>query len=228
MKVEAVFDERGLVPAIAQDDRSGQVLMLAYMNAESLQKTLETGYVHYFSRSRNAIWKKGETSGHFQRLKALHLDCDLDTVLVRVEQEGVACHTGRPSCFFNTPEGEIEESGSIGPWLKDGVLRRVYEVIMSRKEALEDGGQDSESYVQSLLAAGKNKILKKIGEETTEVVAAAAIGQSEEITKEVADLWFHVLVLLGSENIHPEAVFSELERRFGKSGIQEKRERKPS
>jgi phosphoribosyl-ATP pyrophosphohydrolase/phosphoribosyl-AMP cyclohydrolase len=228
MKVEAVFDERGLVPAIAQDDRSGQVLMLAYMNAESLQKTLETGYVHYFSRSRNAIWKKGETSGHFQRLKALHLDCDLDTVLVRVEQEGVACHTGRPSCFFNTPEGEIEESGSIGPWLKDGVLRRVYEVIMSRKEALEDGGQDSESYVQSLLAAGKNKILKKIGEETTEVVAAAAMGQSEEITKEVADLWFHVLVLLGSENIHPEAVFSELERRFGKSGIQEKRERKPS
>jgi phosphoribosyl-ATP pyrophosphohydrolase/phosphoribosyl-AMP cyclohydrolase len=228
MKVEAVFDERGLVPAIAQDDRSGQVLMLAYMNAESLQKTLETGYVHYFSRSRNAIWKKGETSGHFQRLKALHLDCDLDTVLVRVEQEGVACHTGRPSCFFNTPEGEIEESGSIGPWLKDGVLRRVYEVIMSRKEALEDGGQDSESYVQSLLAAGKNKILKKIGEETTEVVAAAAMGQSEEIAKEVADLWFHVLVLLGSENIHPEAVFSELERRFGKSGIQEKRERRPS
>ncbi len=228
MKVEAAFDERGLVPAIAQDDQSGQVLMLAYMNAESIQKTLETGYVHYFSRSRNAIWKKGETSGHLQRLKALHLDCDLDTVLVRVEQVGVACHTGRPSCFFNTPEGEIEEFGSVGPWVKDGVLRRVYEVILSRKKALEGGNPDSESYVQSLLAAGKNKMLKKIGEETTEVVAAAAMGQSEEITKEVADLWFHVLVLLGSENIHPEEVFSELERRFGKSGIQEKRERKHS
>ncbi len=225
MNFEVTFDDRGLVPAIAQDDRSGQVLMLAYMNAESLQKTLETGYVHYFSRSRNAIWKKGETSGHVQRMKALHFDCDLDSILVRVEQEGVACHTGRPSCFFNTVEGKTEESGSVGAWLQDGVLRRVYEVILSRKEALESGNQDSESYVQSLLKAGRNKILKKIGEETTEVVAAAAMGQSIELTKEVADLWFHVLVLLGSEDIHPAEVFSELGNRFGKSGIQEKRER---
>ncbi|MFQ5915794.1 MAG: bifunctional phosphoribosyl-AMP cyclohydrolase/phosphoribosyl-ATP diphosphatase HisIE [Nitrospinota bacterium] len=221
-----VFDERGLVPAVAQDDRTGQVLMLAYMNAESLEETLSTGYVHYFSRSRDGIWKKGETSGHVQRLKALHFDCDLDAVLVRVEQEGVACHTGRPACFFHTAGGGIEETGSAGPWFKDGVLRRVYDVILSRKEALESGRRDSESYVQSLLSAGITKILEKVDEETAEVVAAATKGEAEELTREIADLWFHVLVLLGSEDIHPEAVFSELERRFGKSGIQEKRGRK--
>ncbi len=225
MKPDVVFDERGLVPAIAQDDGTGQVLMLAYMNAESLELTQKTGYVHYFSRSRGKIWKKGETSGHFQRLKALHFDCDLDTVLIRVEQEGVACHTGRPACFFNTPEGGTDESGSVGEWAKDGVLRRVFEVILARKDALEGGEADSESYVQSLLSAGKNKILKKIGEETTEVVSAAAQEEREEITKEVADLWFHVLVLLASQDVSIESVFSELENRFGKSGIREKRER---
>ncbi len=226
VKAEVAFDDRGLVPAIAQDDRTGQVLMLAYMNAESLEKTLETGQVHYFSRSRNEIWRKGETSGHVQHLKALHFDCDLDAVLVRVEQEGVACHTGRPACFFNSADGEIEESGSVGAWFKDGVLRRVFDVVLSRKDALESGRRDSESYVQSLLSAGKTKIAEKLDEETTEVIEAAAKGDPSEITKEVADLWFHVLVLLGAEGIDPGAVFSELERRFGKSGIQEKRERK--
>jgi len=225
MNVEVAFDDRGLVPAVAQDDRTGQVLMLAYMNAESIELTRETGAVHYFSRSRNRIWKKGETSGHVQRLKAMHFDCDLDAVLVRVEQEGVACHTGRPACFFNTSEGEVDDPGSVGPWIQDGVLRRVFDVIKSRKDALESGPEDSESYVQSLLRSGKNKILKKLDEETAEVIAATVKGEASEITAEVADLWFHLLVLLGSEGIHPEAVFSELERRFGKSGIREKRER---
>ncbi|MFQ5691776.1 MAG: bifunctional phosphoribosyl-AMP cyclohydrolase/phosphoribosyl-ATP diphosphatase HisIE [Nitrospinota bacterium] len=225
MKPEVAFDERGLVPAVAQDDRTGQVLMLAYMNAESLEKTLETGYVHYFSRSRNALWKKGETSGHVQRLKALHFDCDLDAVLLRVEQEGPACHTGRPACFFNAPDGGIEEAGSVGAWREDNVLDRLFQVILSRKEALDSGRADSESYVQSLFRAGKNKILKKLGEETAEVVMAAAAGDPTEIAKEVADLWFHALVFLGSEGIPFDAVLGELERRFGKSGIQEKRER---
>lgn len=223
MKVEVAFDERGLVPAVAQDDRTGQVLMLAYMNAESLQKTLQTGYVHYFSRSRGAIWKKGETSGHIQRLKALRFDCDLDAVLVRVEQEGVACHTGRPSCFFHTEGGEIEES--VGAWSRGRILQDLFRVILSRKEALEAGREDAESYVQSLLRSGKNKILKKLGEETAEVVMAATKSGAVEVTKEVADLWFHILVLLGAEGIPLEAVFSELENRFGKSGVQEKRER---
>ena len=228
MKIDAAFDERGLVPAIAQDDRTGQVLMLAYMSAESIELTRKTGTVHYFSRSRNRIWKKGETSGHVQRLRAMHFDCDLDTVLVRVEQEGVACHTGRPACFFNTPEGEIDESGSVGAWFEEGVLRRVFDVIESRRDALESGREDSESYVQSLLRSGKNKILKKLGEETTEVVAATVKGDKSEITNEVTDLWFHLLVLLGSEGIHLGSVFSELERRFGKSGIREKKERTQS
>lgn len=225
MKVEVAFDERGLVPAVTQDDRTGRVLMLAYMNAESLQKTLQTGYVHYFSRSRGAIWKKGETSGYVQRLKALRFDCDLDAVLVRVEQEGVACHTGRPSCFFHTEGGEIEEAGSAGPWSKGRILQDLFRVILSRKEALEVGREDAESYVQSLLRSGKNKILKKLGEETAEVVMAATKSGAVEVTKEVADLWFHVLVLLGAEGIPLEAVFSELENRFGKSGVREKRER---
>ena len=115
MILDVKFDERGLVPAVAQDDRSGQVLMLAYMDAESLELTRETGFVHYFSRSRNEIWKKGETSGHVQRVVALHFDCDLDAVLLRVEQEGVACHTGRPACFSTRRRGgsmNLAPSGS--------------------------------------------------------------------------------------------------------------------
>lgn len=102
---KVVFNERGFLPAVAQDDTTGQVRMHAYMNAFSLRKTLETGYVHYFSRSRNALWKKGETSGHFQHVKSLHFNCTMNAVLMRIDQEGVACHTGSPSCFFNSFDG---------------------------------------------------------------------------------------------------------------------------
>ena len=225
MVLDVKFDERGLVPAVAQDDRSGQVLMLAYMDAESLELTRKTGFVHYFSRSRNEIWKKGETSGHVQRVVALHFDCDLDAVLLRVEQEGVACHTGRPACFFHTAEGGIDESGSIGAWELDLMVRRVFEVIESRKEALRVGPGDSESYVQSLFQKGQNKLLKKIGEESAEVIAAASKENANNLVNEVTDLWFHTLVLLSTLECGPGDIFEELKRRFGTSGIQEKRAR---
>ena len=225
MVPEVKFDENGLVPAVAQDDLSGQVLMLAYMNEESLGLTKETGYVHYFSRSRNEIWKKGETSGDVQRVIALHFDCDLDAVLLRVEQQGVACHTGRPTCFFHKVNGQIDESESIGTWDLDLVVRRVFEVIESRKDALKTGLEDSESYVQSLLQKGQNKILKKIGEESAEVVAAASQGNGNDTVKEVTDLWFHTLVLLSFMDQTPGNVFQELKKRFRVSGIEEKRAR---
>jgi phosphoribosyl-ATP pyrophosphohydrolase/phosphoribosyl-AMP cyclohydrolase len=222
---EVKYDEKGLVPAVTQDDLSGRVLMLAYMNEESLGLTKETGYAHYFSRSRNEIWKKGETSGDVQRVVALNFDCDLDAVLLRVEQQGVTCHTGRPTCFFHKADGQIDKSESLGTWDLDLIVRRVFEVIESRKDALKIGLEDKESYVQSLLQKGQNKILKKIGEESSEVVAAASRGNENDMVEEVTDLWFHTLVLLSFMDRTPENVFQELKKRFGTSGIEEKKAR---
>ncbi len=230
MRVEGVdlnlkFDEQGLIPAIAQDDRTGQVLMLAYMNRESLKQTLETGLVHYFSRERKKLWKKGETSGHLQHLRSLHFDCDLDALLLQVEQEGPACHTDRRACFFHKKDGTVEEEGGRGEWRKSAIFREIFDVILSRKDALESGREDPESYVQSLFKGDSDKLLKKIGEEASEVILAAKGDSADRVIPELADLWFHTLVLLAEAGKEPEGVFSELERRFGKSGILEKKSR---
>lgn len=198
------FDDRGLVPAIAQDVKTGAVLMLAYMNAESLQKTLETGYATYFSRSRGKLWQKGETSGHTQRVVSMRCDCDGDAVLMQVEQVGPACHTGSYSCFFNdiiTPEEDDLPATSA-------ILQQVYDVIADRKAHPQEG-----SYTNYLLEKGIEKTCKKVGEEASETIIAAVKGSKPEVTYEAADLLYHLLVLLFQEGVSPQEVWDELARR---------------
>ncbi len=198
------FNEQGLVPAIAQDAATGEVLMLAWMNSESLRLTLETGYATYFSRSRQQLWKKGETSGHTQRVLGVKYDCDGDTLLLTVEQTGPACHTGARSCFFNellTPEEEDLPATSA-------ILEQVYAVIADRKEHPQEG-----SYTNYLLEKGIEKICKKVGEEASETIIAAMKDSREEVTYEAADLLYHLLVLLYDRGVTPADVWAELARR---------------
>jgi phosphoribosyl-AMP cyclohydrolase / phosphoribosyl-ATP pyrophosphohydrolase len=205
------FNEHGLIPAIVQDVATGRVLMLAYMNREALERTLATRLVHYWSRSRAQLWQKGETSGHIQHLRDLRYDCDADTLLVIVEQEGAACHTGEPSCFFQrfaeTPEPmQLPDS--------EGLLQQIYAVVQERKRRAPQ-----ESYVASLMARGQDHVLKKVIEEAAEVLMASKDGRREAIVYEMADLWFHAIVALGWHDISPQEVLQELQHRFGKSGL---------
>ena len=211
--LEAIrFDEKGLVPAVVQDARTGDVLMLAYMNREALERTLSTGRAHYYSRSRKKLWLKGETSGNFQEVKAIYYDCDGDTLLLKVDQIGVACHTGHRSCFFSPlKEGEERPSGS-------SIIDRVFQVIMDRKARMPEG-----SYVAQLFRGGLEGILAKVEEEAGELVEAAR--GDGDVVHEFADLLFHSLVLLGYRGVDIGEVYEELERRFGISGIEEKRRR---
>lgn len=199
------FDERGLVPAIAQDIKTGAVLMLAYMNEESLRLTIETGYATYYSRSRQRLWKKGEESGHVQKVRAIRYDCDGDTLLLQVEQTGPACHTGEYTCFHNTlselVEGEGASKGSA-------VLQEVYNVILDRMEHPVEG-----SYTNYLLDKGIEKIAKKVGEEATETVIAAIKGSKDEVRYEASDLLYHLLVLLAHQQITLEEIWTELASR---------------
>lgn len=199
------FDEHGLVPAIAQDVRTGAVLMLAYMNEESLKLTLETGYATYYSRSRQKLWKKGEESGHVQKVRAIRYDCDGDTLLLQVEQTGPACHTGAYTCFHHTLseliEGEASSKGSA-------VLQEVYNVILDRMANPVEG-----SYTNYLLDKGVEKIAKKVGEEATETVIAAIKGNKDEVRYEASDLLYHLLVLLAQQGVTPEEVWTELASR---------------
>jgi phosphoribosyl-ATP pyrophosphohydrolase/phosphoribosyl-AMP cyclohydrolase len=205
------FNEQGLIPAIVQDVASGRVLMLAYMNRQALERTLDTGLVHYWSRSRAQLWQKGETSGHLQHLRDLRYDCDADTLLVMVDQEGVACHTGAPSCFFQ----RVSET-SAPPQLpvSEGLLQQLYAVVQERKRRAPQ-----ESYVASLMARGQDHVLKKVLEEAAEVLMASKDGRPEAIIYEMADLWFHAIVALGWHDIPPQEVLQELQRRFGQSGL---------
>jgi phosphoribosyl-ATP pyrophosphohydrolase/phosphoribosyl-AMP cyclohydrolase len=200
------FDAAGLIPAVVQERGSGRVLMLAYMNRESLERTLGTGFTHFFSRSRQTLWKKGETSGHTQRVTSLRLDCDGDTLVVEVEQTGPACHTGSPTCFFRRVDGERLTPDPDGG---GAVLDHVYRVIQDRKAHPVEG-----SYVVSLLKGGVDRILKKVAEEAGEVVLASKNGERGQIVWEVADLWFHTLVALGYHDIPPTAIYDELTQRF--------------
>ena len=193
------FDDRGLVCAIAQDYESGEVLMQAYMNEEAYRLTLETGYAHYWSRSRQKLWKKGEESGHLQKVRGVFLDCDRDCVLLKVEQTGAACHTGNYSCFY-TP---VKECGMGVEML--GALQRIVE---DRRDHPAEG-----SYTTYLFEKGVDKIAKKTGEEAVELVIAAKGGDKEEIVGECADLFYHTLVLLADAGVKLSDVCTELKER---------------
>lgn len=196
------YNEDGLVPTIVQDANTGAVLMMAWMNEEALRLTLETGLCHYFSRSRKKLWKKGETSGHFQHVRSVRYDCDGDCVLVGAVQDGVACHTGEYSCFHHTL---LEEEG-----LPAGscVLRALYDVIGDRRAHPKEG-----SYTNYLFEKGIDKICKKVGEEAAEVIIAAKNRNPDEVRYEVADLIYHILVLLTEQGVPVDDVFRELAKR---------------
>lgn len=204
---EICFDQRGLVPAIVQDYLDGTVLMLAWMNAESLEKTLTTGRTWFWSRSRQELWPKGETSGHVQWVKSLRYDCDSDAILVSVEQVGdIACHTGERSCFHQAEDAATQSSQVIPP--PADMLSQVFEVIQARQQQ-----PSLESYTSSLFQAGDNKILKKIGEEAAEVVMACKDDQPDAIANEVADLFYHALVALAHHQVSLRQVYQVLASR---------------
>ena len=210
----------GLVPVIAQDARNGQVLMLAWMNAEALLTTLHEGMGTYWSRSRQALWRKGETSGHIQHLVDLRLDCDGDTILMRVIQEGPACHTGAQTCFFLGQPGKNGWQHQAPP--PGNILDGLQATLHHRRAA--DPGQ---SYVAQLLHGGQDRILKKVGEEATEFVIACKNHASKQIVAEAADLLFHLMVALEERELHIDDVLGELARREGVSGLEEKAARPP-
>ena len=197
---ELAFDAAGLVPVVVQDRKSGDVLMLGYANAEALSRTAETGLAHFWSRSRGALWRKGETSGHALRVREVRVDCDRDTLLMIVDPEGPACHTGTRTCFG-------DEATSVA-----GVLAEVGRVIEERDQARPEG-----SYTARLLAKGSNEVLKKIGEEAVEVALAARSESDERLAEEAADLVYHLLVALGQRRVGFERVLETLRaRREGK------------
>lgn len=193
------YNEDGLVPAIAQDIATGEVLMLAYMNRESVKLTLETNIAHYYSRSRKEIWEKGETSGNIQEVKGFFYDCDGDTILLKVNQRGFACHTGEYSCFFNEVKGAKDYRNTIG---------ELYKIIVNRKNnPIED------SYTNYLFDEGIDKILKKVGEESAEVIIGAK-NSRDELIYESSDLIYHLIVLLVNEEISLGDIYEELAKRM--------------
>lgn len=201
------FDEKGLIPAVVQDVNTGKVLMLAYMNAVSLQRTMETGYTWFWSRSRQELWNKGATSGNVQKVLDIKYDCDGDSLLVQVKQKGVACHTGEYSCFHNILWREnnlpvIEQSQTVA------ILNELYKVIQEKRV---HGGE--KSYTKYLFTAGQDKILKKVGEEAAETIIASKNNSNSEVLYEMSDLWYHCLVLLAYHNIYPSELLAELSSR---------------
>jgi phosphoribosyl-ATP pyrophosphohydrolase/phosphoribosyl-AMP cyclohydrolase len=205
---ELKWDAQGLIPAVTQETATGEVLMVAWMDREALAKTLETGLAHYWSRSRRALWRKGETSGHDQHVDGVYADCDRDTLLVQVHQEGVACHTGARSCFFTGLGGSAApRSAGAGP-----VMLEVLERVLASRKVERPAG----SYTAGLFERGEAQICRKIGEEATEVVTAALGGEGDtRVVSEIADLWFHTMVLLAARGIPLRRVFDELAARHG-------------
>lgn len=205
------YDAAGLVPVIAQDYHSKKVRMLAYMNEEALKKTLETGKVHYYSRSRQGLWLKGETSSHYQYLKSISIDCDGDTLLLQIEQAGgISCHTGNASCFYRELKDEVtvaerEEETLQG---ENNMLSELYEVVMDRKQNPKEG-----SYTNYLFDKGLNKMLKKVGEECTEVVIAAKDEDKGELAFEISDLMYHLTVMMAEKGLSWDEVAVELNKR---------------
>ncbi|XKE55694.1 bifunctional phosphoribosyl-AMP cyclohydrolase/phosphoribosyl-ATP diphosphatase HisIE [Sutcliffiella horikoshii] len=215
MNLEAVkFDEKGLVPAIVQDASTKEVLTLAYMNGESLVKTVETRETWFWSRSRGELWHKGATSGNTQRVVEMRYDCDQDAVLVLVEPNGPACHTGEETCFHEVVLGT--ESGEQDTFSSSSILSRLESVIASRAVDKPAG-----SYTTYLFEEGVDKILKKVGEEAAEVIIAAKNRDRGELTWEVADLFFHVMVLLREQDVSLDEVLAVLEERHAKKPSEE-------
>lgn len=204
------FDAQGLIPVVVQDWRDGTVLMVAFMNKEALHKTVTTKSVHFWSRSRQTLWEKGETSGHKLVLKDLFVDCDGDALLVKAEPIGPTCHTGEKACFFS----RIDEPGAKTSEAWGGILERLYQTIQDRKRQ-----PSSDSYTSKLLDGGVDRVLKKVVEEAGEVVLAGKGGKKDEIIYETADLLFHTLVALGYHDITLQEVYQELATRFGKPGL---------
>ncbi len=220
---EPAWDKRGLVPAVVQDATTGTVLMMAWMNAESLALTRATGLVTFWSRSRQALWKKGETSGNVLRLVEIRLDCDADTLLIRAEPAGPACHTGTTTCFFTV----LPEPGSDAAPVQDqgvpaAAPASILDTLGRVLEARRDHATAEKSYTRSLLEAGMPKILAKIAEEHGELAAELPDGSDADVVHETADLLFHVMVGLVARKIPVSAVWSELGRRFGIGGHVEK------
>lgn len=214
------FDQNGLVPVIAQDYHSKHIRMLAYMNEEALEKTLDTGNVYYFSRERQKLWLKGEESGHFQYLKGLSVDCDGDTLLIQIEQVGgISCHTGNATCFYrnvdvvkgqtdkNNENAKNENASANANTDDSSFLTKLEATIKDRKINPKEG-----SYTNYLFREGLDKILKKVGEEATETIIAAKT-KKEDTIYEVADLVYHLTVLLAELNISWDEIKSELEKR---------------
>jgi phosphoribosyl-ATP pyrophosphohydrolase/phosphoribosyl-AMP cyclohydrolase len=208
------YDDRGLVPCIVQDAASSTVLMLAWMNAEALRLTRETGEVHFWSRSRGALWKKGESSGNTLAVVELRIDCDRDCVLVRARPAGPTCHTGATSCFFTLDDGTTDDG--VAP-----ILARLDRILAQRR----DSATSEKSYTKSLLDKGMPKILEKIAEEHGELAAELPGGPDDKVVHEAADVLFHVMVGLTARKIPFDRVLVELGRRFGTSGHTEKASR---
>jgi phosphoribosyl-ATP pyrophosphohydrolase/phosphoribosyl-AMP cyclohydrolase len=196
------YNEQGLVCAVAQDIKTRAVLMQAWMNEESLKQTMETGLMTYYSRSRQKLWVKGETSGHFQKVKELKLDCDGDCLLAMVEQTGVACHTGAYTCFNeDLPKKEMMSNDYA-------IIDELFAIIEDRKANPKEG-----SYTNYLFDKGVDKICKKVGEESAEVIIAAKNRNPEEVSYEAADLIYHLFVLLSEQGMQPRDVFEQLKKR---------------
>jgi len=221
------WDERGLAPAVVCHAQTGAVLMLGWMNAEALAATSATGLVHFYSRSRQALWKKGETSGHTLSVREVRLDCDADALLVTALPAGPTCHTGAPSCFFRSAQSATGGADDAS-WAEDAgpggapaaVLDKLHAVLLSRR-----GAPAGKSYTASLLAGGPPAIAAKITEEAAELNAELAAGAAADpgrTAHEAADLLYHVLVGLVGSGVEPAAVWAELERRTGQSGHAEK------
>ena len=206
MKVK--LNEQGLLPAIAQDANTGQVLMLGYMNPGSLKRTVEGTQVWFYSRSREDLWHKGEMSGNYLNLKEAWLDCDNDTILLKVDPDGPACHTGETSCFFNLLDGlpEEYEATETGP----AILSEIYAVIQDRQREMPQG-----SYTTKLLEDGVARIAQKVIEEAGETAIAGAINDTEGLPGEVADLLYHTLVLMAATGVKPQQVWDVLRERRG-------------
>lgn len=199
---ELKFNSHGLIPAIIQDIESNQVLMMAFMNKEALDKTLESRQTWFWSRSRQELWHKGATSGHYQAVKEIYYDCDADCLLVKVVQTGAACHTGQRTCFHNNLVS------SEKPPANSEILNKVYDVIVDRKREMPEG-----SYTTYLFTKGLDKILKKVGEEAAEVIIGAKNRNRDEVVYEVSDLLYHLMVLLAEQDITPQEVYQELAER---------------
>ena len=215
------LNAQGLIPAIAQAVGSGEVLMMAWMNEEAFQKTLATGQAHFWSRSRNTLWRKGATSGNILRVVSIHLDCDSDTLLLAVEAAGPACHTGAPSCFFTELASRPEARQDTLPAFKKPAgpgpdqlrpssfsIEVLHKFLIERQENPQPG-----SYTHQLLTQGEDEILKKIGEEAIEIILAAKSQGDQRLIEELADITYHSLVLLVSRGLAPADILAELARR---------------